>query len=193
MRTAAVSLAAGFSRRMRQEDKLKLCVGGVPLYRRAIALACSCGLFSTVLVVTNQADIAAFAGQNGAQAVENPLAERGMGTSVAAGTRALPADTAFCAFLNADQPFLTADILRRLVQAAQAENKIAVPRVDGVPKSPCVFPQRYFAQCKALSADQGGKGIYRQHEDDVVWVAFPDGRAWRDIDTPADYSAMCSG
>lgn len=193
MNTAAVILAAGFSRRMQHADKLKLNIDGVPMYRHVISLACTCGLFAIVIVVTNQPDIAAFATQSGAQAVENPLAAQGMGTSVAAGTRALPENTDFCAFLTADQPFLTEDILHRLVQTACGQNKIAVPRVDGAPKSPCIFPARYFGQCKALSADRGGKGIYQQHLDEVVWVDFPDGRAWRDIDTQTDYSAVISG
>lgn len=193
MNTAAVILAAGYSRRMKDMDKLKLPLGGIPMYQHVIVLACTCGLFSTVRVVTNQSDIAAFATQNGAQVVENPLAAQGMGTSVAAGVRALPKNTEFCMFLTADQPFLAEDILHKLVKAACVQDKIAVPRVDGIPKSPCIFPARFFEQCKALSADRGGKGIYQQHLDEVVWVDFPDGRAWRDIDTEMDYSAVISG
>lgn len=190
MNTAAVILAAGFSRRMGQDDKLKLNIDGVPMYQHVISLACTCGLFSEVIVVTNQPDIAAFAAHNGAQAVQNPLAQQGMGTSVAAGTHVLSQTTDFCAFLTADQPFLSVDILRTLAEAAQTYNKIAVPRVNGVPKSPCIFPARFFAQCKALSADRGGKDIYRQHLYEVVWVDFPDGRAWWDIDTKTDYYAV---
>ena len=53
MNTAAVILAAGFSRRMQHADKLKLNIAGVPMYQHVISLACTCGLFSTVIVVTN--------------------------------------------------------------------------------------------------------------------------------------------
>lgn len=193
MNCAAVILAAGYSRRMGRTDKLLLPVCGEPMYRRAIRLACVCGLFSTVVVVTNREEIAAFARQSGAQPVQNPRAAQGMGTSVAAGCAALPEHMEFCAFLTADQPFLTVDILCKLVQAACRNDAIAVPRVDSRPKSPCVFPARFFGQCKALSADQGGKGIYREHLDEVVWVEFADGPAWRDIDTERDYSAAMSG
>lgn len=192
MNTAAVILAAGYSRRMGQQDKLKLLVEGVPMYQRIITLACTCNLISHVIVVTNQSDIAAFARQSHAQSVENPLAAQGMGTSVSAGCRALPKYTDFCIFLTADQPFLTVDILCTLVQTACRTGNIVVPRVGGQPKSPCVFPARFFEQCKALSADQGGKGVYRAHLDEVTWVNIADGPAWRDIDTAYDYSAVIS-
>ena len=191
--TAAVILAAGLSRRMGNTDKLQLQVDGAPMYEHVLACACESGLFSTVIVVTNQPDIAAAAHRYDAQPVENPIAAQGQGTSVAAGTRALPENTDFCAFLTADQPFLTRDILRTLVRTAERTGNIVVPRVQGVPKSPCIFPKRFFAQCNALSGEQGGKGIYRQHLDDVTWVDFVDGAAWRDIDTQADYSAAISG
>ncbi len=193
MRTAAVILAAGLSRRMGKTDKLKLHIDGIPMYQHVIALVCESRLFSDVVVVTNQQDIAVFSREHGAQPVENPLAEMGQGTSVAAGANALPEDVDFCAFLTADQPFLTKDILRELIEAAEKTGNIVVPRVDGVPKSPCIFPRRFFAQCKALSGETGGKGVYRQHLDEVEWVDFPDGRAWRDIDTAGDYSAVTAG
>lgn len=193
MRTAAVILAAGLSRRMGKADKLKLHIDGIPMYQHVILLASASGLFSDGIVVTNQRDIAAFARTCGAQPVENPFAQQGQGTSVAAGARALPEDTDFCAFFTADQPFLTKEILRKLVDTAEQTGNIVVPRVNGVPKSPCIFPKRFFAQCKALSGETGGKGIYRQHLDEVVWVDFPDGNAWRDIDTAGDYSAVVSG
>ncbi|MDO5783536.1 MAG: nucleotidyltransferase family protein [Eubacteriales bacterium] len=193
MHTAAVILAAGLSRRMGKTDKLKLHIDGIPMYQHVISLVATSGLFSDVIVVTNQRDIAAFAQTCGAQPVENPLAEQGQGTSVAAGARALPEDTDFCAFFTADQPFLTKEILKKLTSTAEQTGNIIVPRVGGVPKSPCIFPKRFFAQCKALSGEKGGKGIYQQHLDEVVWVDFPDNKAWRDIDTAGDYNAIISG
>lgn len=193
MRVAAVILAAGLSRRMGEIDKLKLHIDGIPMYQHVISLVAVSGLFSNSIVVTNQQDIAAFAQTCGAQPVENPLAEQGQGTSVAAGARALPEDTDFCVFFTADQPFLTKEILQKLTGTAEQTGNIIVPRVDGMPKSPCIFPKRFFAQCKALSGETGGKGIYRQHLDEVVWVDFPDSKAWRDIDTEGDYNAIMSG
>lgn len=191
--TAAVILAAGMSRRMGDTDKLTLCIGGMPMYQHGIALSCGCGLFSAVVVVTNQPEIAAFAQQRGARVVNNPRAKQGQGTSVAAGTCALPKDTDFCVFLAADQPFLTKEILKLLTETAERTGNIVVPRVCGMPKSPCIFPKRFLEQCKALSGETGGKGIYRQHLDEVTWVDFPDSAAWRDIDTARDYNAAISG
>lgn len=191
--TAAVILAAGLSRRMGNTDKLKLHIDGIPMYQHVIALVCESRLFSAVIVVTNQPDIAAFAHRHGARPVENPNAAQGQGTSVAVGAYALPENTDFCAFLTADQPFLTKNILQTLVKTAQETGAIVVPRVQDIPKSPCIFPKRFFEQCKALSGEKGGKGIYQQHLDEVVWADFPASKAWLDIDTEHDYNAIISG
>lgn len=193
MHTAAVILAAGFSRRMGDTDKLKLPISGMPMYQRSISMACSSKLFSHVIVVTNQTDITAFAHENGAAAIENPLAVQGQGTSVAAASRILPENTDFCMFLTADQPYLTRDILYKLVRTAENTNQIVVPRVNMVPKSPCIFPKRFFEQCKTLSGETGGKGIYKKYLHDVVWIDFADSAAWQDIDTAEDYSKIISG
>ena len=159
IRTAAVILAAGLSRRMGNTDKLKLHIDGIPMYRHVISLVATSRLFSDVIVVTNQCDIAAFAQTCGAQPVENTFAQQGQGTSVAAGVRVLPEDTDFCAFFTADQPFLTKEIVQKLTETAARTGNITVPRVHGVPKSPCVFPKRFFTQCKALSGETGGRGV----------------------------------
>ncbi len=190
--TAAVILAAGFSRRM-GIDKLALPVDGRPMYTHCIDLVCACEAIFDVVVVTNQSDIASYAEKMGARVCPNPRAQQGMGTSVAAGCAALPEQTDFCVFLTADQPYLTPEILRQLIALANDTNCIVVPRVGGVTKSPCVFPKRFFAQCKALSGDSGGKGIYQAHREEVVFADFADSSAWRDIDTAADYSAVISG
>lgn len=193
MKTAAVILAAGLSRRMGTIEKLNLSVHDVPMAEHCIRLVQQSNLFSQVVVVVNQPNIAQTAQKYHAQIVNNPIAWQGMGTSVAAGSKVVQDEISFVMYLTADQPCLTQDILETLIQTAQKTNAIVVPRVNGRPKSPCIFPRRFLEECKALSDETGGKGVYRKHIDEVVWVDFPDSIAWKDIDTLEDYNAFIQG
>lgn len=89
-------------------------------------------------------------------------------------------------FLNADQPFIKADIIKSLIDAFQKDDKIIVPRVNKIPKSPCIFPRRFFSALNELSGDCGGRIIFRQNSADIIYIDFPDSTAFFDIDTPAD-------
>ena len=151
--TAAVVLAAGLSLRMGETDKLRLPVGGVPMYRYALALAAVVG--DTCLIVTNDPAIAAEGREMGFRAVPSPRAAEGMGYSVAAGAAALDARADYALFLGADQPFLRPETVRQLVRLAQESHCIAVPRVDGKPCAPCVFPHRFFGELAALAGETG--------------------------------------
>lgn len=186
---AAVVLAAGFSRRMGM-DKLMLDVHGRPMYRHALALAAALDV-SARIVVTNNLVIARDAEAMGFAVVPSPKAAGGMGFSVAAGAAAL-GDADCAVFLNADQPDLQAETARRLFEVCEETGKIAVPAVNGVPRSPCVFPRRFFAALAALTGEQGGRVIVRSHPEAVQQVDCTGCEGFADIDTREDYARLDS-
>ena len=185
-RVAAVVLAAGLSRRMGGVDKLLLDFQGRPLFEHVLELAAAAGL-AAVLVVTNTPAIRSAARDRGFQSVANPRAAEGIASSIRYGLMALPDDMEAVLFLNADQPFLSGGILRCLLETAAAyPGDSIVPRIGGIPCSPCIFPADFRAELLSLSGDCGGRQVYRQHPERVRYVDFVEKKDFWDLDTPAD-------
>ncbi len=184
----AVILAAGGSRRL-GEPKQLLAWRGATLLRRAATAAVDAGCRPVIVVLGAAADRcrAELAGLSVAVA-ENGAWEAGLAGSLQVGLSALLArapETSGALFVPADQPLLTADLLRRLVREHRAhpERPVACRYASAV-GAPALIPARLFAEVAGLAGDTGAREILRRHHRDVVAVPFPGGEL--DIDTPAD-------
>jgi CTP:molybdopterin cytidylyltransferase MocA len=88
--------------------------------------------------------------------------------------------------LLCDQPFVTADVIRRLVSAFLESGKpICVSAFSNTFGPPVVIDSRYFDLLLALPDDQGGKAVWTDRQDEVHFE--PCLEAAIDIDTPGDY------
>lgn len=182
---AAVVLAAGLSRRMGQ-DKLLLPLNGQTVFTYSVDLVADLSFDQRVLV-TNTPEIKDYAQRHGFEVVPSPDAALGMGHSVAAGAQAVDEQIPAAIFLNADQPFLTAELVHILCKTCLDTDKIIVPRIDGRPSSPCVFPKRFLLELMTLTGDQGGKRVYRQYPEQTVFVDWMEERTLVDLDDPETY------
>ena len=185
---AAVVLAAGLSRRMGEQDKLRLPVDGVPMYRHALALAAAVG--DTCLIVTNDPAIAAEGREMGFRAVPSPRAAEGMGYSVAAGAAALDARADYALFLGADQPPPRPAPVPQPARLPPQWAGAGLKRVRGKPCAPCVFPHRFFGELAALAGKTGGRAVWKRHASEVRFWDAPDKAEFADIDTPETYQRL---
>lgn len=164
--------------------KQLLDFGGRPLVRHAaeIALAAQCGRVVVVLGANRQGSAEALAGL-GVELVVNPRWAEGMGTSIQAGLRAA-ADAGGAILALADQPFVTAQYLRGLVDLHRATGTpIVASRYSGTAGVPAFFARQAFALLEALGPDQGCKSVILGHS--ALLADCPEAAV--DIDTPADY------
>lgn len=182
---AAVVLAAGLSRRMGR-DKLMLPLGDHPVFAYAIDLAARLPAAQRI-VVTNTGEIADYARQKGCSVVPSPYAAQGMGHSVAAGAAAVCPDVRAVLFINADQPFLTEALVHTLCMTCVQTDQITVPRIQGRPCSPCVFPARFLPELMALAGDRGGKQVYQAHPEETCFVDWTEPDCFADLDDPETY------
>lgn len=193
MRVAAIILAAGGSRRLGQPKQL-VRWNGETLLNRSIRLAAEAGAEPVIAVLGAGFDaIRASIESTSVIAVHNDRWRQGMGSSIEAGMRALEVcapEAAAVLLMACDQPQLTADHLRGLMEAVAAHGTpaIAASEYAGVVGVPAVFPRETFADLRALRGDKGARSLMERAPCAVVGVVFAGGDV--DIDRPEDLSVL---
>lgn len=188
----AVILAAGASSRMGKPKQL-LEYDGQTLVKRAALAAKEAGCNPVVIV-------------SGAHAQEverelhgldvlkanNPAWESGIGSSIRAGVQAvLKANDNVTALvlMLCDQPFVTSDVLSRLITAHRETGREIVASSYGATIGvPALFGKAFFADLVRLENGIGAKQLIQKHLAKVHLFSFPQGEI--DIDTPEDFACL---
>ena len=185
-RIAGVLLAAGTSSRMGR-NKLFLPLGGLSVLRRAVASADRAGLDPVLVVLGHESD-RALAELEGVTCIPviNEEYARGMNTSVRAGISAVPDDASGAVVMLADMPFVTAGMLRTLVERYRSsETPVVVSTYGDVLAPPILYGRALFPELRALDGDGCGKRVVKAHHAEAVEVAW-DPAALADLDVPDD-------
>jgi molybdenum cofactor cytidylyltransferase len=183
---SAVVLAAGASTRM-GAAKLLLPLGEETIVRRTVRQVCDAG-FDEVVVVLGREPERTWAALEGLRVrqVVNPHYASGMGTSFRAGVEALDASEA-AMFALADQPFVTADAYRQVLDAyLRFRPAIVSVRFGEVIAPPHLFTREFFPELARL--DHGARDLLRRHHARAHVLHLSPGLLM-DIDTPDDYDA----
>ncbi len=189
---AGIILAAGAAARM-GKPKLLLPWKGQPLIRHALQTGLAAGLDPLIVVTGANADLlqAALDGLP-ARVVHNPHWQQGQSTSVQTGIQALPPNTQAVLFLLGDQPFVTPELIRQLVNTyVRTRPAILAPYVGQQRATPVLFDQSVFGLLCQLQGDAGARTIFQQVPPQAM--PWPDERLLFDIDTPEDYQHLLDG
>lgn len=184
----AIIMASGFGSRMGQ-DKLLLQYRGKAFIEHIIEKVQACPFESIVLVV-NSERFQSISKDYKIQIVLNANAHLGQSESIKAGLLHSP-DCEGYMFFPADQPLLDVEtILKLMAQFDLYRDKIIIPRYEGQPGSPVIFPAKYKSALLALKGDVGGREIVREHPEAVIYVDLENGYVLSDIDTWEEYQAI---
>jgi molybdenum cofactor cytidylyltransferase len=121
----------------------------------------------------------------GMKVVENPLADEGMGTSLAAGVDATSGAAGWLIAL-ADMPWLRAATITALADRLKNGASMVAPVYDGQRGHPVGFSSRWLQQLLALSGDRGARDLLANHADELVLFNTEDAGVLQDIDYPRD-------
>ena len=136
----------------------------------------------SIAVVTQYEEIRRTAAQMRIPVIRNPHPEEGIASSMKLGLAGF-SDTDACLFSVADQPWLKAETVMKLVKLFLDSGKgIACLSENGVPGNPCIFSRKYYPELMELTGDRGGKRVLNKHPEDTVFLEAEDGRELKDVD-----------
>lgn len=185
MKITAVIMCSGLSRRM-GTNKLFICLNNKMMYEHIIDTVLASG-FDKIVIVTSYREIAEK--YSNLNIIINNNNTEGISASIRLGVE----NSGSCdgiMFFTADQPFIDAETIKKLVGAFENDNKIIVPICKGTPKSPVIFPIRYKNELMALHGDEGGKKVYKKFYSDVLEMKFNEELPFLDIDTKDDLARL---
>jgi molybdenum cofactor cytidylyltransferase len=193
-RVVGVVLAAGAATRM-GGAKVLLPVGGRPMVERVVDAALASRLADVLVVTGNEGDeVRRILAGKRVRVIDNPSFGGGLSTSVHAALRHIGHEADAALFLHADQPFVTAGLIDRLLDEHAAAGKLIVrPESDGRAANPVLFPARLFPELERETGDRGGRDVAQRHAAEVHLVPVDDPRLCLDVDSPEDYERFREG
>ncbi|TZG27769.1 nucleotidyltransferase family protein [Sphingomonas montanisoli] len=192
MTVGAIILAAGLSRRM-GADKLAADLNGKPLLAHAIDAVEAAGL-PMILAIPPRDGEGGHPKDGGEgspparEGMEVPDHALGMGHSIAAAIRAVPADWSAALICLGDMPFVAPATLRALAAAAR-EDRVIAPVHEGQRGNPLAWGRAFFAQLAGLTGDTGGRALLAGVGERLILLPVDDPGVSIDVDTPGALAA----
>jgi len=177
-------LAAGFSRRYGGVKLGATLHNGDTVIARTLAQIRATGAPLRIVTRSELLDLLLASGAQPAELVLCEDADKGMGHTLTAGMRALPA-WASCLVCLGDMPFIRSATYTHLLSALR-EERITIPTYAGTRGNPVGFGSRWFETLRHCTGDAGARDLVRGHPGSIDCVAVEDPAILKDIDTPED-------
>ncbi|MEM1347075.1 MAG: nucleotidyltransferase family protein [Myxococcota bacterium] len=198
MRPSVILLAAGESRRMGDANKLLLEVRGRPMLSWVVDALLGAGISPDDIVAVTGSDaerVGDLLKAHHVRCVHHEHWKEGMGSSLAAGARALKGRAGDVVLVMlGDLPELRSEHIEDVLKAFDPPSRaICIPVHGEVPGHPALFDARFLGELAQCRGDSGAKGVVRRHAG-VVWrVEFEDSAVIRDVDTPQVLAELDAG
>lgn len=182
-----ILLAAGSAQRFGTPKLLHPLHDGVPV---AVAAARSLrqALPNTIAVVRpGDHALIKLLTELGLQTVENPQADEGMGSSLAAGVNA-SAGAAGWVIALADMPWIQATTITALANRMKNGASMVAPVYAGRRGHPVGFSSHWLHHLQRLSGDTGARDLIENYLNELTVFTTEDAGVLEDIDHPQDLS-----
>jgi molybdenum cofactor cytidylyltransferase len=186
---AGIVLAAGGSQRLGRPKQL-LEWQGQAFLSLVIKNSLETGLAPLIVVTGADSDIireeiADFP----VKIVHNPDWQDGQSTSMKAGLAALPDGCRAAMLLLSDQPQISPNLIRQLIETWYQERKpITAPEVKGKRANPVLFGRETFDMLNTVTGDKGGRAVFDQFE--IARLPWVDERVKLDVDNGKEYQRL---
>lgn len=181
---SGVVLAAGGGSRFGGTKQLAL-LEGRPLVAHTIDALVEAGIDEVLVVTGHDADAVEAVLPGNVRAVRNPAWRDGQATSLAAALHQVADDSEAAVILLADQPGVTAEDVRALVEGFRRTRQAIVRLRYADGPGPALLSREIYAEAGHLHGDTGARVLMASHPEWVHDVDV-DRPAPRDVDVPAD-------
>jgi molybdenum cofactor cytidylyltransferase len=190
-RVSGLVLAAGGSKRLGQPKQL-LPYGDSTLLGHTLATARECNFDQLICVIGGGVteEIRASVDLSGADVLENDRFGEGCSSSIALALDAVDPRADVLVLLLGDQPGVTAETVRALLDG-RGDAPLALCGYDDGRGHPFAFARSMFGALAALHGDKGVWKLQDRLDDAVAEVRIP-GPIPLDVDTWEDYEAVQS-
>jgi molybdenum cofactor cytidylyltransferase len=185
MDVAGILLAAGEASRFGAQKLLHPLADGTPLGVAAARNLVRVIPNSVAVIRPGDHDLSAALSATGLRIVENPFADQGLGSSLAAGVRAT-APAAGWLIALADMPWVDAATIRRLADGLRDGAAMIAPSYRGTRGHPVGFSARWETQLRQLAGDTGARGLIVAHPEALSIEITDDAGTVMDVDHPQD-------
>jgi molybdenum cofactor cytidylyltransferase len=183
--TAIIIVAAGSSSRMGLPKQL-LQLHGKSLLRHAADTALASHPAEVVAVLGFESDRMKHELDDlPVRIILNPAWGEGIASSIKEGITSLSATVEAALMLLCDQPFVTTELLIRLITCCTDKKPIAATGYEQTAGVPACFRRSLFPELNQLTGDHGAKRVIDKNPARVTTIAFD--AANIDIDTLEDY------
>jgi len=180
-----ILLAAGSAQRFGAPKLLHSLHDGVPV-AVAAARALLQALPNTIAVVRPGDHVLnKLFTELGLQTVGNPLADEGMGTSLAAGVNATAGAGGWIIAL-ADMPWIQPATITTLADRMKNGASMVAPVYEGRRGHPVGFSSRWLQPLQKLSGDKGARDLIVNYSNELELLATEDAGILKDINYPQD-------
>lgn len=172
-------------------------IGGEPMIVCAVKTALASDATEVLVITGAYADKVAEALQplqvaagGRLRVVANLQYASGQASSVRIAIQALDPRCEAALFLLVDQPFVTQELLQRLIAAWRAGAPLAASAVQGeVRGAPAIFDRSLFPELLELTGDTGARPLLQRHREKMARIPATADEL-RDIDTLDDLAAV---
>ncbi len=184
----ALVLAAGESQRMGKPKPL-LRFGNATFLEQIVSVLRLSDADRIAVVLGAQAEsIQASVDLSGVEVVVNRDYQKGQLSSLLAGLQSVPPRTEAILLCLVDNPFLTTDVVNRVIQAFRTgQNSIVIPTWRNRRGHPALFARAVFEELRNAPADEGARAVVNADPRRILEVDVRDPAILIGIDTPDDY------
>ncbi len=187
----AIILAAGFSRRMKQ-NKLLLPLSRATVIENTVMNCLCTGIDGVTVVLGNEKEkVRQVLEQYPVHFIENPRYAEGMSSSIQEGIKILIRDQKMdgVMILPGDMPFIKPETINYLVENFQKNpGSIIIPVFQDRKGHPIFFNKSLFPNILNIPEDMGLREVIKENIEKVLYVDVSDQGILIDLDRPEDYA-----